>query len=197
MVIGATPENDYEIMTVANEFYKEYKLKRVYYSGYIPIVTENKNLPMLGTQPPLIRENRLYQTDWLLRFYGFKLDEILNKDFTNLEMDVDPKLSWALRHPDFFPVDINKADYQSIIRIPGVGRQSAMKIIQARKFGKLHEYQVRKMGISFNRAQYFMICADTPFMLGSSSPISIKRQILKHSKSKYSSQVPANQLSLF
>ena len=197
MVIGATPENDFEIMNVANEFYQNYKLKRVYYSGYIPINTENKNLPMVGSQPPLIRENRLYQTDWLLRFYDFKLDEILNPTFTNLDMDIDPKLGWALRNPQFFPVDINTADYQAIIRIPGVGRKSAMKIIQSRKFGRLHEYQVKKMGISFNRAQYFMVCADTPYTLGEMAPMSIKRQILKHSKSKYLTKVPENQLSLF
>ena len=197
MVIGATPENDFEIMNVANEFYQNYKLKRVYYSGYIPINTENKNLPMVGSQPPLIRENRLYQTDWLLRFYDFKLDEILNPSFTHLDMDIDPKLGWALRNPHFFPVDINTADYQAIIRIPGVGRKSAMKMIQSRKFGRLHEYQVKKMGISFNRAQYFMVCADTQYTLGDMAPMSIKRQILKHSKSKYLSKVPENQLSLF
>ena len=197
MVIGATPENDFEIMSVAKEFYDNYKLKRVYYSGYIPINDDNKFLPQIGSQPPLIRENRLYQTDWLLRFYDFQLDEILNPQFTNLEMDIDPKLSWALRNPEFFPVDINKADYQSIIRIPGVGRKSAMKIIQSRKFGKLHEYQVRKMGISFNRAKYFMTCADTPFTLGSPSSHAIKRTITANSNSKYKSITPPGQLSLF
>ena len=197
MVIGATPENDFEIMNVANEFYTNYKLKRVYYSGYIPINTENKNLPVIGSQPPLIRENRLYQTDWLLRFYDFELKEILNDNFTNLDMDIDPKLSWALRNPAFFPVDINRADFQTIIRIPGVGRKSAMKIIQSRKFGKLHEYQVSKMGISFNRAKFFMTCADSPNILGQAEPIHIKQKILSTSKSKYLSKQPENQLLLF
>lgn len=197
MVIGATPETDFEIMNVANDFYQNYNLKRVYYSGYIPINNDNKFLPQIGSQPPLIRENRLYQTDWLLRFYDFKIDEILNPSFTNLDMDIDPKLGWALRNPQFFPVDINTASYQEIIRIPGVGRGSAMKIIKSRQFGKLHEYQVRKMGISFNRAKFFMTCIDTPFSLGNPSSLMIKKQILRHSKSKYQSKVPENQLSLF
>ena len=197
MVVGATPESDFEIMSVANEFYRDYHLKRVYYSGYIPVNHENTHLPQIGSQPPLIRENRLYQTDWLLRFYDFSLDEILNPAFTQLEMDIDPKLSWALRNPQFFPVDINTAGYREMIRIPGIGRQSAMKILQARKFGKLHEYQVRKMGISFNRARYFMTCTDTPFSMGELTMLSVKRNILKNSKSKYKSTVPEGQLSLF
>lgn len=178
MVIGATPENNYEIMNVANTFYQTYKLKRVYYSGYIPINNQHALLPQIGTKPPLVRENRLYQTNWLLRFYGFKLDEILNPTFTNLDLEIDPKLSWALRNPSFFPVDINKASYHEIIHIPGVGRQSAYKIIEARKFGKLREYQVKKMGIAFNRAQYFMICADSPIKLGQASMSSVRHQIL-------------------
>lgn len=197
MVIGATPENDFQIMSVADEFYKNYNLKRVYYSGYIPINTENNLLPQIGTRPPLIRENRLYQTDWLLRFYQFSLDEILNPNFTNLELDIDPKLSWALRNLDQFPVDINTADYPTLIRIPGVGRQSAMKIIKARKFGKLREYQVKKFGIAFSRAKYFMICEDTPFSAGFHYAGRIKKSILNLGSSKYKNSVPDNQLSLF
>ena len=197
MVIGATPENDFQIMSVADEFYKNYNLKRVYYSGYIPINTENNLLPQIGTRPPLIRENRLYQTDWLLRFYQFSLDEILNPNFTNLELDIDPKLSWALRNLDQFPVDINTADYPTLIRIPGVGRQSAMKIIKARKFGKLREYQVKKFGIAFSRAKYFMVCEDTPFSAGFHYAGRIKQSILNLGSSKYKNSVPDNQLSLF
>lgn len=197
MVIGATPENDFEIMSVASDFYQNYNLKRVYYSGYIPVNTEHTQLPMPGSRPPLIRENRLYQTDWLLRFYDFKLEEILNPSFTHLEMDIDPKLSWALRHPEFFPVDINTADYRVIIRIPGVGRQSAMKIISSRKFGRLHEYQVRKMGISFSRARFFMTCADTPFRPGDLSPYVIKSQIVRNSQSRQLPKIPQEQLTLF
>ncbi|SEW53485.1 putative DNA modification/repair radical SAM protein [Chitinophaga arvensicola] len=195
MVIGATPETDFEIMDVARTFYDNYKLKRVYYSGYIPINSENSLLPQLGTRPPLIRENRLYQTDWLLRFYDFKLEEILNTQYTQLELDIDPKLSWALRNPHFFPVDINRADYKQIIRIPGIGRQSAIKIIQARKFGQLHEYQVCKMGIAYNRARYFMTCADSPVVLGAPSMDQIRQRILQ--KNAFNASTTDIQLSLF
>ncbi|MGN0001867.1 MAG: putative DNA modification/repair radical SAM protein [Sphingobacterium composti] len=196
MVIGATPENDFEIMSVADKFYKDYNLKRVYYSGYIPIQNENSLLPQIGTKPPLVRENRLYQTDWLLRFYGFELKEILNADHQDLDLEIDPKLSWALRNPHLFPVDINTADYKMIIRIPGIGRQSALKIIQARKFGRLHEYQIKKMGIAFNRARYFMRCADSPFQLGYTSMENVRAKIVNKSSSK-SKQIFSTQLNLF
>nr|WP_237249392.1 putative DNA modification/repair radical SAM protein [Sphingobacterium faecale] len=194
MVIGATPENDYEIMQVADDFYTNYNLKRVYYSGYIPIANTDSLLPQIGTKPPLVRENRLYQTDWLMRFYGFKIHEILNPEFQNLDLEIDPKLSWALRHPHLFPIDINTADYWTIIRIPGVGRQSAMKIIQARKFGKLREYQLKKMGIAYNRARHFMICADSLITLGDIKMDNVRRHILQGTLHNQSS---VTQLSLF
>ncbi len=179
MVIGATGESDLDIMGTANEFYKTYNLKRVYYSGYIPINPKDSLLPQVGTAPPLQRENRLYQTDWLLRFYGFSLNEILNTQHQNLELDMDPKLAWAIRNPQFFPIDINTASYQWIIRIPGVGRQSANKIVQARKFGKLREDQVKKMGIAFNRAKYFMSCSDSVFGLGFQYPDQVRKALVK------------------
>ncbi len=197
MVVGATPETDLEIMNVAQTFYKDYKLKRVYYSGYIPINSENSMLPQVGSTPPLVRENRLYQTDWLLRFYDFTLEEILNPAHSQLDLDIDPKLSWALRNPQFFPIDINRADYKQIIRIPGVGRQSAMKIIQARKFGSLHEYQVRKMGIAFNRARHFMTCADSPIILGTPSMEHVRQSILEKNFNKSRKIITNTQLSLF
>lgn len=175
MVIGATPENDYEVMSVAKEYYKNYNLKRVYYSGYIPINNEHSSLPQIGSAPPLLRENRLYQTDWLLRFYHFELEEILNPKYQHLDLDIDPKLSWALKNPHFFPIDINTADYLMILRIPGIGRQSARKIIYARKFGKLREHQIKKLGIAFNRAKYFMMCADSPIILGEQSMSVVKK----------------------
>src|SRR5690606_5463454 len=115
MVIGATPENDYEIMSVAGDFYKNYNLKRVYYSGYIPISNDHQSLPQIGSAPPLIRENRLYQTDWLMRFYGFQIHEILNTNSPHLDLQIDPKLSWALNNPQYFPININLADYWMII----------------------------------------------------------------------------------
>lgn len=197
MVIGATPETDWEIMSVADHFYNEYKLKRVYYSGYIPINTTSSLLPTVGSTPPLVRENRLYQTDWLLRFYDFTLEEILNPQHRQLDLEIDPKLSWALRNPQLFPIDINRADYKQIIRIPGIGRQSAMKIIQARKFGKLHEYQVRKMGIAFNRARHFMVCADSPIILGAPSMEHVRRTILHKNMSRQEKAISSGQLTLF
>lgn len=197
MVIGATPENDWEIMSVADEFYKKYQLKRVYYSGYIPINNTDGNLPQIGTRPPLIRENRLYQTDWLLRFYNFSLNEILNPAFTQLDLDIDPKLGWALRNLHLFPVDINKADYQTIIRVPGIGRGSAMKIVSARKYGSLREYQLKKMGIAYNRAKHFITCADSVTPLGFKYAPQLKNIILQTGNSKYKSQIAENQLKLF
>ncbi|WP_313514934.1 putative DNA modification/repair radical SAM protein [Sphingobacterium sp.] len=196
MVIGATAESDLQIMQTANEFYKDYNLKRVYYSGYIPINSTNSMLPQVGTAPPLQRENRLYQTDWLLRFYGFSLNEILNSKHQNLELGIDPKLAWALRNPQFFPVDINSAPYNWIIRIPGAGRQSAAKIIHARKYGKLKEYQLKKMGIAFNRAKYFMQCQDTLVPQGFIYPDAIRKAIQRpESQNKEFSSM--SQLSLF
>jgi putative DNA modification/repair radical SAM protein len=195
MVIGATPETDKEIMHTANAFYQNYSLKRVYYSGYIPISNDTR-LPVIGSQPPLIRENRLYQTDWLMRFYGFDVNEILNDTNPNLDVDIDPKLSWALRNLDQFPVDLNTADYRMILRVPGIGVASALKIIQARKFGRLHKDQLKKIGISFNRARHFIRFADSPIQLNDYEAGHIKGIILAESHSKYL-KTPSNQLSLF
>lgn len=195
MVVGATPETDKDIMHTADAYYKNFSLKRVYYSGYIPI-SHDTRMPAIGTQPPLLRENRLYQTDWLMRFYDFDIKEILDEGHPNLDMEIDPKLSWALRNPHLFPVDINTADYKMIIRVPGIGIRSAQKIIAARKFGRLHIYQLRKMGISYNRAQYFIRCADSPFRLSDPEPLQVRKTILQNSKSKYRTAVP-EQLTLF
>ncbi|HLT08228.1 MAG TPA: putative DNA modification/repair radical SAM protein [Cyclobacteriaceae bacterium] len=195
MVVGATPESDKEIMHTADHYYKEFALRRVYYSGYIPISNDNR-MPVIGSPPPLIRENRLYQTDWLMRFYGFDVKELLNEQHPNLDLDIDPKLSWALRNPQFFPVDINVADYSAILRVPGIGVASANKIVSARRFGKLHIYQLRKLGIAYNRAQYFIRCADSPFQLNEKEPHLIKGMILQNTKSKYLKTQP-NQLTLF
>lgn len=195
MVIGATPETDMEIMYSANEYYKNYDLKRVYYSGYIPISYDTR-MPMIGSQPPLLRENRLYQTDWLMRFYGFDVHEILNVKNPHLDVDIDPKLSWALRNMEQFPIDINTADYKMILRVPGIGVVSANKIVQARKFGKLRSDQLKKIGIAYNRAKYFIRCADSVFQLNTPEAFTVKNLILSESNSKYL-KVPQNQLSLF
>ena len=195
MVIGATPETDKDIMYTASEFYKTYALKRVYYSAYLPVSNDSR-LPAIGSQPPLLRENRLYQTDWLLRFYKFDIKEILNDHQPNLDVDIDPKLGWALRNLHQFPVDVNTADYSLILRVPGIGVMSAKKIIQARKFGKLRINQLKKIGISYNRAQHFIVCADTPFRLNNPDALHIKKAILHNGNSKYKSTI-SKQLSLF
>lgn len=195
MVIGATPETDKEIMQTAARFYKDFSLKRVYYSGYVPISRDNR-LPMIGTQPPLIRENRLYQTDWLMRFYGFHVNELLNDANPHLDIDIDPKLSWALRNLQFFPVDINVAAYKMILRVPGIGVSSAQKIVKARQFGKLRIDQLKKIGVAYNRAKYFIRCADSPYELKDYQHTQIKSFILAESESKYLKN-DAGQLHLF
>ncbi len=195
MVIGATPETDKEIMYTADAFYKNFALRRVYYSGYIPISNDTR-MPIIGTQPPLLRENRLYQTDWLMRFYGFKIQEILNDANPHLDIDIDPKLSWALRNLQHFPVDINTAPYRMILRIPGIGVMSAQKIVQARKFGKLHAYQLKNIGIAYSKAKHFITCADTAYQLKDYQANQIKAFILAESQSKYL-KVPTQQLILF
>jgi len=195
MVIGATPESDMEIMYSADEYYKNFSLKRVYYSGYIPI-SHDSRMPAIGTQPPLLRENRLYQADWLMRFYGFNVRELLNNKNPHLDTDIDPKLSWALRNLGQFPVDINTADYRMILRVPGIGVRSAQKIVQARKFGRLRSDQLQKIGIAYNRAKHFIRCADSPILLNEPDAPYLKGLILAESSSKYL-KVPQDQLSLF
>ena len=183
MVIGATPGTDLEILYLANGFYKKMNMRRVYYSGYVPISNDNR-LPAIGTPVPMIRENRLYQADWLLRFYGFNVNEIVDKENPLLDMDIDPKLGWALRNIQIFPVDINKADYQLIMRIPGIGIQSAKKICDARKFGNVTWEHLKKFGIAVNRARYFVV-ANKDFETKDLQPLQIKQFILQESQSKY------------
>ena len=195
MVVGAHQETDQDIMMMADYHYKAFKLKRVYYSGYIPINTEESHLPAVGSAPPLLRENRLYQSDWLMRFYGFDAKELVSEQHPNLDLDVDPKLGWALRHPEVFPVDINKAEYALILRVPGIGVRSAKRIVQARRFGPVQIDQLKKMGVAYNRAQYFIRCLDTPKFGKEYLPHQIRSQILQAGQSKYTSQL-SPQLSL-
>jgi putative DNA modification/repair radical SAM protein len=189
MVVGAHNETDQDIILMADHHYKEFKLKRVYFSGYIPINDEEKALPSVGSAPPLLRENRLYQSDWLMRFYGFEATEIVNAKHPNLDLDIDPKLSWALRHPEQFPIDINQAEYRMILRVPGIGVRSAKKIVQARRFGKIHIDQIKKLGIAYNRAMHFIRCADTPLFLKDQLPSQIRQKILQTGHSKYTQQL--------
>ncbi len=195
MIVGATGESDKDIMYTANHFYKKYNMKRVYYSGYVPVV-EDTRLPALGSQVPILRENRLYQTDWLLRFYGFSVNEILNDVNPNLDIDVDPKLGWALRNLNEFPIDVNTAPPKMLARIPGLGMYSVSKIVKARKFGRLNWGHLKKIGVALNRAQYFMICDANEWNHKDLQPAQIKGLILQNSKGKFRSSYSA-QLSLF
>lgn len=157
MIVGATPESDYQIMMVAENLYKKFDLKRVYYSAFVS-VNEDKDLPALPGGPPLLREHRLYQADWLLRFYGFEAKELLSEDKPNFNILLDPKADWALRHLEQFPVEINRADYQTILRVPGIGVKSAQRIVRARKNGSLSFEDLKKIGVTLKRALYFITC---------------------------------------
>jgi putative DNA modification/repair radical SAM protein len=176
MVIGASPETDFQILYMSHFFYKKFHLKRVYYSGYVPVSNDNR-LPAMGTPVPMIRENRLYQADWLMRYYNFSVDEIVSFENPLLDIQVDPKLSWALRNLQLFPLDINKADYKMIMRVPGIGIQSAKKICEARRFNKLNTEHLKKIGIALNRAKYFITTTDVQY-LKDYQPIQIKEFIL-------------------
>jgi len=183
MVIGATPETDLQILWMADQFYKKMQLKRVYYSGYVPISNDNR-LPAIGTPVPTIREHRLYQADWLMRFYGFNVNELVDVQDPLLDMQVDPKLAWALKNPHLFPVDINTADYNIIMRVPGIGIGSAKKICEARKFRKLNFEHLKKIGIALNRAKHFIV-AGKSYEAADRMPAQIKDIILAESRSKY------------
>jgi putative DNA modification/repair radical SAM protein len=157
MIIGATPENDFQIVSVAESLYKKFSLRRVFYSAFVH-VNEDKDLPALPGGPPLLREHRLYQADWLMRFYGFRAGELLNEQRPNFNTMLDPKCDWALRNLGDFPIEVNRADYYSLLRVPGIGTKSAYRIIKARKFGKLDFQDLKKMGVVLKRALYFITC---------------------------------------
>ncbi len=159
MIIGATPESDRHILMLAQGLYAKYKLKRVFYSAYMP-VSDSTLLPARqGFRPPLLREHRLYQADWLLRFYHFRAEELLDEVHPDFNPLVDPKCSWALQHMEFFPVDVNRADYETLLRVPGVGVVSARRILTARRCGSLTFEGLKKLGVVLKRAQYFLTCS--------------------------------------
>lgn len=195
MIIGASGESDQQIMYTSQYFYKKFAMRRVYYSGYIPISYDSR-LPQLGSQVPMLRENRLYQTDWLLRFYGFEVTEILNQDHPNLDVDIDPKLSWALRNLHFFPIDINKADKLLLARVPGIGMASVHKIVSARRFRRLNWDNLKKIGIALNRAKYFIVCQSNEFEKRDLTANQIKNMILQNSTGKFR-KLYSSQLNLF
>jgi predicted DNA-binding helix-hairpin-helix protein len=157
MIVGATNETDLDILGMSAALYGRPTMRRVYYSGYVSVNTYDPRLPVLK-QPPLVRENRLYQADWLMRFYHFRVDEIVDEQHSNLDLDVDPKLSWALRHPEEFPVDINHDDYERILRVPGIGVKSALMIVSSRRFSRITSYHLKKMGVVMKKAKYFITC---------------------------------------
>ncbi len=159
MIVGATPESDYQILSVAESLYDKFALKRVFYSAFVA-VNKDKALPAVrdGEGPPLLREHRLYQADWLLRFYGFKAQELLSEDRPNFNMAIDPKADWAVRHLEQFPVEINKADYHTLLRVPGLGVNSARRIVAARRYGNLTFEDLKKIGVVLKRAVYFITC---------------------------------------
>ena len=159
MIVGATGESDKDILQMSSSLYQQPSMRRVYYSGYISVNTYDKRLPILK-QPPLVRENRLYQADWLMRFYQFSVDEIVDDAHSQLDLEVDPKLGWALRHPEFFPVDINHDDYERILRVPGIGVKSAMLIVNSRRFNRITSYHLKKMGVVMKKAKYFITCGE-------------------------------------
>ena len=158
MIIGATPSSDQIILENASGLYSKFNLRRVYYSAYSPIPHADARLPSIV--PPLVREHRLYQADWLLRFYGFKVGEIVSAAYPNLESDIDPKSGWALRNPAYFPIDINTATKAQLLRVPGIGARSVDKILQIRRYHKLKLADLTRIRISLNRAKYFIITAD-------------------------------------
>jgi putative DNA modification/repair radical SAM protein len=183
MIIGGSPDNDMKILNLSGELYRRPAMKRVYYSGYIPVNTYDTRLPALNV-PPLARENRLYQADWLMRFYHFNVDEIVNGEHPNLELDIDPKLAWALRHPEKFPVDINSADYEMILRVPGIGVKSAKLIVASRRYGRLTSGHLQKIGVVMKRARFFVTCNELPVITVHETGTEYIRRLLTAPKKK-------------
>lgn len=188
MIVGASGESDFQILSLSAGFYKRQQMKRVYFSGYVPI-NADKRLPVLSTKPPLLREHRLYQADWLMRFYKFNYDEILDEKNPNLDPDLDPKVVWALRHPEFFPVDLQNADYEMILRVPGIGVKSANLIVSGRRYSKIRLETLKKMGVVLKRAKYFICNSEIPSALHKIYPEMLRPLLL--------TRRPSDQLDLF
>ena len=195
MIIGATNETDQKIIHVADYMYQKLDLKRVYYSGYVPVLQDSR-LPSLQSQVPVVRENRLYQADWLMRYYGFAPNEIVDDRQPFLDLEIDPKLAWALRNSHLFPIDINQAPREMLLRIPGVGVRSVQKILMTRKFQTLSYYDLKKMGVTLSRAKYFITCSGATPLAGTIDPLRLRGLLLSQSHSKHK-QLFIGQLSLF
>ena len=183
MIVGATNERDKDILRVSSILYQQTQMRRVYYSGFIPVNSYDTRLPALK-QAPLVRENRLYQADWLMRFYQYRADEIVDDAYPDLDLEIDPKLAWALRHPEIFPVDINKADYAVILRVPGIGVKSAQYIVTSRRHGKLNASHLKKIGVVMKKAQYFITCNELPMYTVNEATPEYVRKILTEPKKR-------------
>lgn len=194
LIVGATNDDDLNILTLTEALYNQFKLKRVYYSAYVPI-SSHPNLPSIPA-PPLLREHRLYQADWLLRFYGFKANELLDGGNPNFDENLDPKCDWAIRNLNHFPVEINKAAYEMLLRIPGIGVKSARRIVAARRFSSLTYEDLKKMGIVLKRAKYFITCKGKYYGVRNMNEYTVKEQIVMNSIKKKKS-ISDEQLSLF
>jgi len=195
MIIGASPESDYQILSLSQGLYRKMNLKRVYYSAYVPVNDDNR-LPVLAT-PPLLREHRLYQADWLLRNYGFSADEILSEEHPQLDEQLDPKAAWALRHPECFPVDVNRADYAMLLRIPGLGVTSARRIVSARRFAPVTPEGLKKIGVVMKRARYFITCSGKPVERLFDRPAMIRDRLLLAENPPCATPLKQRQLKLF
>ena len=199
MIVGATQENDYQILTIAESLYRKFELKRVFYSAYVAL-NEDKDLPQVGTKPPLLREHRLYQADFLLRFYGFAAKELLSEEKPNFNVYLDPKCDWAIRHLEYFPVEINRAGYEMLLRVPGIGVKSAQRIMRARRSAKLDFDQLKRIGVVLKRAHYFITCNGKMLYHTKIEEDYITRRILEldHAKNwQMDYQMTYRQLSLF
>ena len=194
LIVGATPDTDCKILTLTEGLYKKYSLKRVFFSAYMP-VSEHSLLPAIDVKPPLLREHRLYQADWLLRFYGFEAKELLDEQNPNFNLQVDPKCNWAINHLEKFPIEINKAPYEMLLRVPGIGVTSAQRILTSRRYGQIDFSGLKKIGVVLKRAQYFITCKGKIMEgLKITSDGAIKALMTDHYK--LPSQYP-EQLSLF
>lgn len=195
LIVGATPDNDLHILRLTQGLYDRYRLKRVFYSAYVPVV-EHALLPSKDIKPPLLREHRLYQADWLLRFYGFRAEELLDEQTPDFNPQVDPKCSWALAHLQFFPVEINAADYETLLRVPGIGVTSAKRILAARRSGSLRMDDLKKLGVVMKRAQYFITANGKSIPGLHFSPESLLRNLIAAEQPALP-QAEFRQLSLF
>lgn len=198
MIVGAAGESDYQIVSVAEALYRQFSLKRVFYSAFVS-VNEDKDLPVLPQGPPLLREHRLYQADWLLRFYGFRAEELLSEKHPNFNLFLDPKCDWAISHLECFPVEINRADYRTLLRVPGIGEKSARRILGARRYHTLDFSDLKKIGVVLKRAVYFITCNGRQMYPVKLDEDYIVRNILETGTGKNSADtgITYRQLSLF